>query len=476
MNKIFTSTLLLLGLATTALAQSVQFYYQGQPLDDGATVTIKAEKDIWGDLVCETNPVDNGNNGLILKNLTASDISGTASLTISTRSMLPAAVTWCMGGDCVPIAGDTYQKSFSVKGGSSIQTQFDAQPTQYGELTAQIKVEASLKTTTVNIVFQNPDPDAKLTFVRRTVIEEYTGTWCGNCPRGFVGVNKLVEKYGDRCIAIAVHVGSEVAEPMKLDAYREVMPGDGVPCCTIDRGGKLDPYSGSGKNGAHHFGADIDFEEALAVPTEAGLELTAEWDDEQTDVYFTASTTFNIDSPDAPYRLAFILLEDGLKGEGKLWSQVNYFAPTSSTPERNEYLDEDMSWWRNQPYYVEGMEYNHVPVNTSGIQNGIAGSIKAPIVYGETQSYTGIVTTYKKTVIQDKSRLSAVALLLNTETGRIVNAATAPIRQSGVSAIALPSAETSVDGSAVYDLQGRRLLSAAAKGLYIRNGRKYFAQ
>ena len=28
---------------------------------------------------------------------------------------------------------------------------------------------------------------AELTFPRRVVMEEFTGTWCGNCPRGMQG-------------------------------------------------------------------------------------------------------------------------------------------------------------------------------------------------------------------------------------------------------------------------------------------------
>lgn len=32
---------------------------------------------------------------------------------------------------------------------------------------------------------------AELTFPRRVVMEEFTGTWCGNCPRGMIGISRL---------------------------------------------------------------------------------------------------------------------------------------------------------------------------------------------------------------------------------------------------------------------------------------------
>ena len=152
MKKIFTSVVLLLVLTLTAEAQQpVQFYYQGQPLSDGATVTIAAETNDWGDLICETNPPSNPNNGLILKNLTSADVSGTATLTVTSRTFSPSQLQWCMGGLCVSINGDTFDKDFSVPANGQIMTQFDAYPTQYGELVAEIKVTANLRQTSVKV-------------------------------------------------------------------------------------------------------------------------------------------------------------------------------------------------------------------------------------------------------------------------------------------------------------------------------------
>ena len=265
-------------------------------------------------------------------------------------------------------------------------------------------------------------------FVRRSVIEEYTGTWCGFCPRGTVALQRLTEQFGDRCIAIAIHSGDN--EPMQIATYPDVKPSDhGVPICTIDRVAALDPYSGSGDRGATHFGIDLDFEAALSMPAEAGLELSAQWNDErQWNVRFDATTTFANSSAYAPYRLAFILVEDGMKGEGSSWEQVNYYSHEEG---ESNYQDDDMAFWRAAPYHVTGMEYNHVAVNTLGIKSGIANSITAPITAMQPQAYSNTVTTLSNKVIQDKTRLSAVALLLSTATGEIVNAAKASIRPYG---------------------------------------------
>ena len=278
-------------------------------------------------------------------------------------------------------------------------------------------------------------------FLRRSVVEEFTGTWCGNCPRGIVGMQRLSEDFGDRFIGIAIHTGT--GEPMVIPTYPDVqgdlLPGSGAPSCAIDRVKyKLDPYSGSGQRGATHYGIDADFAAALAMPTEAKVELSAKWNDEyQWDVRCDVTTTFNIDSETAPYRLILVLTEDGLKGTADSWRQVNYYSSEYEKSTGVNYTDDDMKPWRDAPYYVSGVEYNHVAVNTLGIRSGIQGSIAAPITAYEPQAYTGIVTTlasHAQKLIQDKNRLHAVAMLINTATGEVVNAAKAAVRPYGSAA------------------------------------------
>ena len=461
-------------LTVTAWGQQpLQFYYKGQPLADGATVTINAVTDDWGDMVCETNPPANPLNGLMLHNLTGSDVSGTATLTLSPGTLAPSLVQWCMGSLCVAVSGNTYDKAFSVPSGGAITTQLDVTPTQFGEQRAEIRVSAQLRTVTVNIVFVNRDPAAPLTFERRAVVEEYTGTWCGYCPRGIVGLKRLDEQFGDRCIIIAVHTGMGRTEPMQIVAYPDIAPTGGVPTCTVNRGPEVDPYSGSMTRGAYHYGLDVDVAAVLDQPAEAGVELTAEWADaQQWDVRFTATTTFSTDSPTAPYRLAFVLMEDGLTGTGRDWAQVNYYSTAGgATP----YVDDDMKSWSDAGGYVTDMVYDHVPVNTLGIRQGIQGSIAAPLVKGQPQTFTQLVTTLNQKVIQQKDRLYAVALLLNTETGRIVNAARAAIQPYG-STVAIAEIENrkSVNRK-YYDLQGRQLdRRPLSPGIYIKDGKKVY--
>ncbi len=482
MKRIITTLMMVLGFVFTAMAQSAQFYYKGSPLAEGASIIVEAEEDDWGDLNCETNPAGSKDNGLILKNLTSDELKGIATLTINTNTMSTSRIQWCMGGQCVQIKETPYNKDFVVPASGNIQVQFDAIPTVFGELEAEIKARIGLKNTTVKVKFVYKDPNAKPAFTRRAVVEEFTGTWCGNCPRGIVALQRLAQDFGDRVICIAVHQGSE--EPMEIATYPELVPGTGgVPACMVNRGPKLDPYSGSGTKGYYHYGIDADVEAALNEPAEAGIELTAQWNDANLwDVRFTTTTTFGIDSNDAPYRLAFVLLEDGLKGEGKNWVQKNYFSIAAGYDDSKNYVDDDMKYWREAPYEVKGVEYNHVAVQSLGIKNGINGSISSPIVKDKPQTYSGLVTTLNNKVIQDKSSLSAVAMLMDTRTGKIVNAvktAVLPYDTNGIETF--KDERLKMKDSPVYDLQGRRVHSSKfnaqssklPKGIYILNGKKY---
>ena len=60
------------------------------------------------------------------------------------------------------------------------------------------------------------------------------------------------------------------------------------------------------------------------------------------------------------------------------------------------------------------------------------------------------------------------AMLIDVATGEIVNAAQAQLSTTGIDAVTMDQGKTAV----YYDLSGRRVAHPAAKGIYIRNGKK----
>lgn len=292
---------------------------------------------------------------------------------------------------------------------------------------------------------------------RRTVMEEYTGTWCGWCPRGIVALSDLATSFGDRFIGIAAHN----KDAMAISAYQSLMTGS-FPAASIDRSVNCDPYHGT-TDELTDYAAPAVVTAALERPTEADLALTAQWSDEsRTQIVCNAATTFYYDCPNAPYALAFVLTADGLTGSGKAWDQVNYFSGQKGYPENlAEFCQAD------DP--VTGMIYDHVAVAALGIASGIKGSISSPLVSGAQQVYTTTITTEGNTIIQDRNRLHAVALLINTSTGRIANAALSEIHPAGYNAV--NNLHTAARHTATFDLSGRRI-ERPVKGIYIQGGKK----
>jgi hypothetical protein len=277
------------------------------------------------------------------------------------------------------------------------------------------------------------------------VIEEFTGTWCQWCPRGTVGMEKVHSTYGDQVVQIAVHS----SDPMEITAYSSILNAycDGYPSSIIDRMYASDP-------------SFSELKKVLAVSFErvapAAIELSAQWESkEQKKVVFNTTTRFSYSDDSGQFGIAFVLVEDGLTGTGSNWAQKNAYSGQGTG---------DMAWWGSQGTSVTGLEYNHVAVAGWSVRNGVTGSVNSNIDANTEQKYTYTGSISGITLIQDKTKLKAVALLIDKTNGRIVNAAQCAIDDFETAIQSAGAASNVVD--ATYDLSGRKL-STPEKGINI---------
>lgn len=156
MNKILLLTAFLLA-PVFAGAQGLEFKYQGEALEDGATVTISAEEDFFGEMSCETNPSDAPQNGLLLKCPPLVGSTVTAELQILSNTLKASSIQWCMGGECTLLGNKTQlEKTFSP--GPTVQVLLDATNIiGEGALSAKLTVSLNEQTKTVYIQFVNED-------------------------------------------------------------------------------------------------------------------------------------------------------------------------------------------------------------------------------------------------------------------------------------------------------------------------------
>lgn len=153
---------------------------------------------------------------------------------------------------------------------------------------------------------------------RMSVVEEYTGTQCGYCPRGWVGMEAVKNNLSDKALVIAWH-NYNSSDAMYQANYASI-PFDGAPQCTVDRKTYPDPYYGEGKEGILECTSKYN----KFVPTVEIKNLKANFvDDTNKEVKISSDTEFLANTKG--YTVAYVLTADDLSGTTTAWKQSNYY-------------------------------------------------------------------------------------------------------------------------------------------------------
>ena len=245
---------------------------------------------------------------------------------------------------------------------------------------------------------------------RTVVMEEFTGTWCGWCPRGMRAIELLSEMYGEGFIPIAIHSGDNfycADFQYILNNYGSA----GFPGCALNRADfGVDPFNGSGYWTMYDFGVQGNVMQMQARPTEAIINIDKlDWDGKN----FTIETTssFTIDCATSPYAISYAITEDGQKAV-----QTNYYPITyGDTPEKvSEYL---------RDFCLMGshavMEMNHIGRALYGVP-WLDGVFTGNIERGKAYKHT--YTLPMPSSVVNPKKVNVIAMLIDTESEEIVNA------------------------------------------------------
>lgn len=122
---------------------------------------------------------------------------------------------------------------------------------------------------------------------------------------------------------------------------------------------------------------------------------------------------------------------------------------------------------------VKGMVYNHVAIESQGMDNGLEDSKMTDFRADEVKTHS---TTFegvnKYSVIRDRSKIEIAAVLFNTKTGKIENAARCSVRNHGTIGIRPNLVQEQKKTEGIYDMQGRKVNGKPTPGIYIVNGKK----
>ncbi len=300
---------------------------------------------------------------------------------------------------------------------------------------------------------------------RLPLVEEYTGLWCGYCPRGFVALEEMNEAYGQEFVALAYHDSDDL---QTMSALKPNTP-PGYPYSYIDRSWGNDPsYIPSV------------WPEYRQLFTPANLSVDLAWtDDTHQSVVATSTVNFAYNIDNANYRLSMVLVGDEFYHEDL--TQHNYFSGMTA-PEGSKLWE----MFTKSGEWVSGLKFNDVVFanpNIRGETNSVPATVTytEPITYSKTFDLNNVKCTYSggdvfernEGIAQYAGKLHAVVILIDGSNNSVVNCAKSlqidnDFEPAGIGSIEADSPLATVVATTYLDLQGRQVDTPAAGQLYIK--------
>ena len=283
------------------------------------------------------------------------------------------------------------------------------------------------------------------------VVEEFTGTGCGWCPRGHVAMHNLNEQYGDRFIGIALHQFNE-NDPMYITDYS--LPFQGAPHAVVDRTTFGDPY------------ADTPAAVATAMndfPV-AAVTVSGKYNADSTMVNATATVESLVSGQ---YDVAYMRVADGLEGKTSSWKQSNFYNKNQGVYKSKSEMPEDLQFLWDEPQKMN-QTFNDVLIASSYKNSKNQATFDNFVADGNVSgSYSlNIPLSNKKLMkVLDYKKVYVVALIIDPETGAVINGGKALVGggETGISTVGTAANATVV---ARYAADGTKI-SAPQKGLNI---------
>ncbi len=314
-----------------------------------------------------------------------------------------------------------------------------------------------------------------LTFepVKRVVLEEMTGIGCPNCPLGIAVIEKCEKTFGDRFIPVSIHTYTGDPYGTGLSGYSDFLGLKAAPSARINRvPGAFSPMvSKEGSLIYTNPDAPLWFDvvaQQLSVMSLADITLSARTSQDGKFINFNSSLRYALDAKDTHLSLLLLVLENGI---------INYQDNNYGTLD-----DEILGEWGEGGIYSAATVYpfvhNDVVRSVIGQTfSGTSGLFPSTLEAGKT--YTTELSSNWPTSIADVKNATAVAMLVDTQTGEVVNAVRTDILPYDEDAIDVIE-DSRKELHNVYNMSGvcvsRNASSASIRhlpaGIYVVDGRK----
>lgn len=294
---------------------------------------------------------------------------------------------------------------------------------------------------------------------KRVILEEKTGIDCQNCPLGIVTIEKCERQFGDRFIPISIH--TYVGDPYmgQFEGYSSYLGLSAAPSARINRvDGIYSPIiSVSGKYVDTYpdepLWLDIVTRE-LNKETVADLSIKSNMTEDGKNISSNIDLRYALNETDQQLSLLLIILEDGL---------VNYQVNSYGTVSQDVLGD----WGLNGKYaatetgYAYPITHNDVVRGLVGMNmNGTIGLFPTTIEANKTYSTT--VAGAFPQAIENPNNVNVVAVLIDTQSGEVINAAKAHVEPYDPTGIEGTTANAEAIAIDYYTLSGMHISSASA--------------
>lgn len=236
---------------------------------------------------------------------------------------------------------------------------------------------------------------------KKVILEDYTGSWCGFCPRGLT-VSNQIEATQPNVIALGVHQGASASSDAMATPYSNDVCNlfaAGYPNGGIDRV-KFPGQTDVGQS-TNLWAARCSQRLIVSAPLNVFISSTYNQTSRVVDITVTANF---VAAANGDFRIHCLLAEDSLTGVGAGWDQHNYMGQGCSSADPS-------SPWYSFPCNIVG--YNHRHVVREQLANdfwGEAGIIPASPAAGQNFSKT---FTYTLPQSWDEDQMEIVAFVSN---------------------------------------------------------------
>ena len=297
----------------------------------------------------------------------------------------------------------------------------------------------------------------------RPVVEDYTGTWCGYCPQGWVAMEAIRRDYPGVVLGIAYHSG----DPMAVAGFSVPQQTNYAPTMRVNRSTNNPDDTGNAQSCATTALRSINTLAGAAVTMEK-----AEWlDDSQCDAYAKVSVEFPNTISDNEFQVEFVLIEDGLSGSTSSWKQHNYFKGQAG------WADDLWDVFSKGGEYVV-VDFNDVCIaNTlksgSDFESAVPGTPgRTKLTFEYTFKDVDMIKEYgssKNYILQNPDKCHIAAIVSKRSSKAVVNCDWLPVANaSGILDVISDSAAGESAEKEYFTISGVKVASDnLAPGLYI---------